>query len=211
MAYCTQADLYRYALPKGSVPNPGRLVSSASASANTIALGEHGFSTGDPCSFRSEAGGSLPSPLQAGVTYYAIVVDGDSFSVALTPSGSAIDLTTAGSRFVVIAPLPIESVIAWAERLIDDMLPAHLVPLADPVPDIVVMTCAELAAGKLVAGSGAASKSITEIVDAATRRVQRWAKGVPLRGAPATSHANLACSATAGYRDSRGWRRFGGL
>jgi hypothetical protein len=181
------------------------------ATANTLTLGAHGFALNDLVSFRPEAGGSLPAPLVAGTSYYAIPVTDDSFSVATTEDGSSVNITSAGSLFVAIAPLPVAAAISWASQIIDDMLPAHVVPIeADAIPEIVRFTCAELAAGKLAARSGNASKSLTEIVDAANKRLARWGKGVPIRGAVVPPHAGLSASATAPFRDRRGWNRWGG-
>jgi hypothetical protein len=186
-------------------------VPSVSASANTITLADHGFETGDPVTFRAEAGGSLPAPLAEGTTYYAIAVTDSTFSVAASGGGAAVDITSAGSNVVVIAPLPIAAAIEWASRIVDDMLPAHVLPL-DVVPAIVEMTTAELAAGKLARRSGAASKSLTEIVDAADKRLKRWAEGIPLRdGSGTPAPANKATSATVPYADRRGWNRYGGI
>jgi hypothetical protein len=109
----------------------------------------------------------------------------------------------------VIAPVPVDAAIAWADRMIDQSVP-HLVPFTDPVPDIVRMTSAELAAGKLLAMRGAASKSLTDMVAGAQRLLSRWAKGAPIRDANATASANLATSATVPYLDRRGYSRFGG-
>lgn len=186
-------------------------MASVSAGANTFTLDVHGFDLDDPVRFRAEAGGSLPAPLAEGTEYYAIPITESTFAVAVAPAGAAIDLTTAGARIVVIAPLPILAAIAWASRLIDDMLPAHMVPLVEPLHELVRMTCAELAAGKLLGLRGAASKSLAEMVDAARKRLERWAKGVPLRGDDAPATANHATVATAAYADPRGWEKFGGL
>jgi hypothetical protein len=209
--YCTSADLYSFGLPRGALQNPGRLASSVDTSTNTIALDVHGFETDDPIQFRAESGGSLPTPLVAGTEYYAIAVTDSSFQVAAAPAGAAIDLTTAGARIVVIAPLPLLASIAWASRLIDDMLPAHLVPLDEPLHELIRMTCAELAAGKLLTRTGSASKSLGEMVDAARKRLERWAKGVPLRGENVPPPANLAASATVPFKDPRGWNTWGGI
>lgn len=127
--YCDPSDLYAHGVPRGAFPNPGRDVESVDATANTLTLGEHGYALNDPVSFRAEAGGSLPAPLAAGTTYYAIPDTGDTFSVAATEDGSAVNLTSAGERFVVIDPLPIGAAITWASQIIDDMLPAHVVPI----------------------------------------------------------------------------------
>lgn len=209
--YCDPADLHDFGLPRGAVPNPGRLAGSVSAASNVVELEVHGFALNDAVTFRAEIGGVLSSPLVAGTTYYAIPLTEDTFSVAATVGGSAIDILTNGSGVIVITPLPILASISWASRLIDDMLPAHVVPLTAPYPAIVRMTCAELAAGKLVGSSGATSKSLTEMVDYAKTRLTRWAKGVPVRGDNAPKSANLSCTATLPYLDSRGWSRFGGI
>lgn len=210
-AYCAPSDLYAFGLSHGAVPNPGRPVDSANATANTITLDVHGFVLNDPVSFRAESGGSLPAPLVAGSTYYAIPVTESTFSVAAAEDGAAIDFTSAGSLFVVITPLPVDASIAWASRLIDDMLPAGVVPLAEPIPEIVRMTAAELAAAKLAGRGGFASKPLTEIADAARKRLERWAQGIPIRGDNAPTPTNLASAAAVPYVDSRGWGRYGGL
>ena len=209
--YCSSSDLHDHGLPRGAVPNPARLVESVDTSADTLTLDQHGFSLNDLVSFRAEAGGSLPAPLEEGTDYYAIPENESAFSVAATADGSAIPLTSAGARVLAIAPLPVAASISWASQVIDDMLPAHVVPIdADAIPDIVRMTCAELAAGKLAARSGAASKALLDIVDAAQKRLARWGKGVPIRGAVVPPAANLAASASASVRDRSGWKRWGG-
>jgi hypothetical protein len=72
------------------------------------------------------------------------------------------------------------------------------------------MTTAELAASRLAAYTGAESRSITELADAARGRLARWGKGVPIRGEGAPVAANLsASSASLAPTDARGWQRFG--
>lgn len=211
--YCARADVYAFGVPRGAIPNEGRLALSVDAAANTIALGDHAFATGDPVHFRAEMGGSMPAPLVAGVTYYAIATTDDTFQVSATVGGPAIDLTSAGSEILVIAPLPIDQAIAYGARVIDQALVAHGVPLTEPYPELVVMTNAELAAGKLGYFSGGTSKSLTDMIVTAQARLAEWAKGVPVRGentAPG-ERTNLAATLTAPGRDSRGWSRFGGL
>lgn len=208
--YCVAADLYAFGLPRGSVPNPGR-IASADPAANAFTLGSHGFASGDVLSFRAESNGAMPAPLVSGVSYFALPLTDDTFQVAATIGGAPIDLTTPGTRIVVIAPLPTDAAIAFASRVIDDALPAHLVPLSLPVAEIVKMTCAELAAGKLMQGKGSASPSLGAMVDAATKRIARWALGVPVRGEHAPPPANVATSASLPFQDSRGWSQFGGI
>lgn len=209
-AYCAPSDLYSFGLPRGAVPNPGRLADSVSTSTDAFTLDVHGFVLNDPVSFRAEAGGSLPAPLVEGSTYYAIPLTESTFSVATAEDGDALDLTSAGVRVLVIAPLPVDAAIAWASRIIDDMLPAHAVPLEEPIHELVRMTAAELAAHKLMCGKGS-SKTLGEMVDAANKRLARWAQGIPLRGEDVPTATNLASAAAVPYVDSRGWSRYGGL
>lgn len=210
--YCTPADLYSFGLPRGSLPNAGRLAGGVNVTTNAIELDAHGFETGDPVTFRAESGGVLASPIQAGVTYYAIPVTDSSFRVSLTVGGDAIDITTAGSGLIVIAPLPIASAIAWATKIVEDMLPAHVIPL-DVVPEIVKMTTAELAIAKLASITGGKSAVTTDMVDFAQKRLARWAKGVPLRGDANARPAAASCAQTAiaPFNDARGWHRYGGI
>jgi hypothetical protein len=211
--YCTVADLYNFGLPRGSLPNPGRQASSVDASTNAFTLADHGFATGDVCTLRAEAGGSLPAPLVAATEYYVRELTPDVFELAATDGGAAINLTTAGSRVLVIARLNREAAILFGAALIDDMLPAHTVPLMAPYPPIVTMTNAELAIWKLTQHTGSGTASLIAMVDAARARLERWGKGVPLRGTntDAQGRAQLSASASAPYTDPRGWNRYGGL
>jgi hypothetical protein len=211
--YCARADVYAFGVPRGAIPNEGRLALSVDTTADTFALGDHSFATGDPVHFRAEMGGSLPAPLVAGVVYYAIATTDDTFQVSATVGGAAINLTTAGSEILVIAPLPIDQAIAYGARVIEQALVAHAVPLTAPYPELVVMTNAELAAGKLGYFSGGTSKSLADMIVVAQTRLDTWAKGVPVRGANTApeERTNLAASLTAPAVDSRGWSRHGAL
>lgn len=207
--YCSRSDLYDFGVPRGAIPNPGRLALSVLASTDRIKLDVHGFETGTPVTFRAESGGSLPPELVEGATYYTIEVNEAEFSVSATEGGAPLNFSVNGTRVLVISPLPVAARIAWASRLIDDMLPAHLVPLTAPVPEIVRITAAELAAYGLGYGQGAVSKTLTELVDVARKRLERWAAGVPIRGENAPEPAGLAASASVPYSDARGWNRYG--
>ena len=213
MAYCVKGDLYAFGLPRGALPNPARLASSALASTDAVTLDQHGFSLNDLVSFRADdrAGGVMPAPLVAGVAYFAIPLTDDTFQVAATLGGPRIDLYLDASKLLVIAPLQIDAAIAWADRSIDEMIPAHAVPLVSPIPEMIRMTSAELAAGKLLSVTGGASKSLADTVDAAQKRLARWSAGLPVRGAQGQTPTNLAASASVPYFDSVGWRRSGGI
>jgi hypothetical protein len=209
--YCSLSDLFDFGFPRGSVSNPARIADHALASTNALTIDEHGFETDDPILVRPDAsGGVLPVPLAEGVTYYAIPLTQSTFSLAATAGGSAINLTTDGIRVAVIAPLPVDAAIEFASRLIDDMLPAHVVPLSAPVPAIIRMTAGELAAGKLAGRGGYTSKALSDIVAEATKRLARWGQGVPIRGTDAPAAAGLAVTASVPYKDVTGWNTFGG-
>jgi hypothetical protein len=212
LLYASVSDLYDHGVPHGSIANRGRTSLAANAATDAIALGDHGFSTDDEITVRPDAGGTLPSPLGVDTSSYASPVNAGAFKVAATPGGAVIDLTSNGSRFVVVAPIPYEAAIYYASRLIDEMLVGHvLIEDGDEIPPMVRLTCAEIAAGKLALRSGHVSKSLGEIVDVARKRLESWAKGRPLRSAVKPASANLAASATLPYRDTRGWGRYGGI
>lgn len=162
----------------------------------------------------------MPSGLVAGTTYYAELETESTFKVRATPGGSALTFSDATDPLMVIAPLDRASFIAWADRMIDDMVPGQAVPFDDAslypagVPEIIRMTSAELAAGKMLAQTGAASRSLADTVDLAQKRLARWAGGLPVRGTPDTSRQNIPAQAPgmlAAPCDGRGWRRYGGL
>lgn len=190
---------------------PARLVAEADTAADTLELDAHGFSDDQAIQFRSVGGGSLPSPIAEATTYYVTSATDWTFQIAATVGGSAIDLTTAGTTFVVLAPLPVADVISKAERMVDDMAPAHAVPFASPVPDIVRMTTAELAAAELLAMTGGESASLTAVYDAARRRIERWARGIPIRGEAPPTTAQNAVTGTPSTTSLPDWRRYGGI
>jgi hypothetical protein len=211
VGYCEPSDLFDFGLPRGALSNPGRIAASVNASSNAFTLDVHGFALNDLVSFRPGPGGSLPAPLAEGTTYYVIPLSESTFSVAAAAGGGAVDLTTAGARVYVIAPLPVEAGLAAATSMVEDMLPAHLLPLTAPYPVIVVMTTAELAAAKLAAMQGNETASLSTTLDLAQKRLARWAQGIPIRGPNAPAPANLAAAAAAAPLDFRGWSRWGGL
>jgi hypothetical protein len=197
----------------------------ASATSNTCTLDCHEFQTGDEILFTPAGDGAMPAGLSAGVTYYAERVSEHAFKVRATASGASITFTNAADPLVVVAPLNRDAWIEWADRLIDDMVPGQAVPFddvtlyPDGVPAIIRLTSAELAATKGAAMVGSASRSLAEASDLAYKRLERWAKGVPVRGTPDASRANQAAAAPAATSallattgsDPRGWKRFGGL
>lgn len=64
----------------------------------TIELVGHGFMDGDKVTFTATGTSpALPSPLDAGTTYYVVNATSADFQVSLTEGGAAVNLTTAGS------------------------------------------------------------------------------------------------------------------
>lgn len=213
MDYCDKSDLYAYGLPRGSTPNPGRLVAAVDVATDTLTLAEHGLSDGDSFLLRPEGAGSMSAPLVANTKYFAVSTTDDTFKVAASDGGPAINLTTTGERMVLVVPLQIPAAIRWASSMLDQFIPAHAVPLeGEPLPPVLRAVCAELAAGKLTRLMGRNSKTITTMVDDAGKLVARWGKGVPIRGEnePQTN-TNLARAATAPYCDRGGWNKYGGI
>lgn len=205
-AYATRRDVYRYGLPRGTLGSDARLVASALAATDLVVLDGHGFETDDEIVVRAEEGGSLPTPLVTGTTYYAIRVSESAFQVAATAGGAAIDLTSDAVSMFVAGALPFDEILELYSRFVDPFIPAHLVPLEAPIPVVIVATVAELAAKKLLHLSGQTSVAVNEAELAAKAQLERWAKGVPLRDPRATASANLAVTSTMGSAtDPRGW------
>lgn len=95
-AYATDAANY-YDISLQVAP----VVVTATAATDTLAATGHNLTTGDSVQF-TNSGGGLPAGLTAGVTYYAVVIDANSFKVADTlahaqAGTNIIDITTAGT------------------------------------------------------------------------------------------------------------------
>jgi len=194
--YATRADVYRYGLPRGLLANPGRLCASALATSDTFELDGHGFETDDALVFRIESGGTMPAPLVAGTTYYAIRISETVFKVAAAAAGAAINLTADGALVVVATPLPFAEVLEYYSRFVDGCLPAHAVPLGAPYPITVTALVAELTANRLLLIAGQRSESMAALELSAKAQLERGSKGIPIRDARVTSRTNLAVSTT---------------
>jgi hypothetical protein len=73
------------------------------------------------------------------------------------------------------------------------------------------MTSAELAAWKILSLTGGASKPLSEMFDFAKKRLDRWSKGVQIRGTNAPLNAGLTISGADMVRDRGGFGRYGGI
>lgn len=207
MAYATYADVVPF-LPAGGLPNPARSA-TGNASGDYIECEGHGLADSATIVFRAEVGGALPTGLTAGTTYYVKAVTGSTsrFQVSATAGGAAINLTTDGSNFVFVSPLPWSTWLDWGARQVDSFLPAHVVPLVAPYPEIAVTANAELAAVRGLMSTAGSDIDLGAKLDQIATRLQRWAKSLPVRGATKSTQSpvNLAVTASAGATDPRGW------
>jgi len=209
-AYCTQADV-KLRVPSEQLPRPARLVASVSAVTNTLTLDGHGLVTDAPVTFRAESGGALPSPLVAGTAYYAIRLTDSTFQVSASAGGSAVDLTTTGANVLMIKRIPWEAAITWGIAIVDDSAPAHVVPFTSPYPQIVIEVTAELAGEWLRAWAGSLSAQLADRITWAQARIDRWGKGVPIRGTNAPVNASVVAYASGfSAADPAGWTPTGG-
>jgi hypothetical protein len=203
--YCSRRDVNRW-LPSGELTGSSRIAASALASNDTITLDGHGFETDDEVTVRAAEGGTLPAPLVEGTTYYAIRVTNATFKLAATAGGAAINITADGESVVIVKQPPYDDVIEYYSRWADTFIP-HLAPLEAPIHPLVKGLVAQLAAKALLNLDGKSSEIVNQAELAAKAQLERFAKGVPLRGADATSSANNAVTATvtSDTPDPRGW------
>lgn len=208
--YCSRADVNRE-LPIGSPISPSGIVASCLASTDALTFDGHGLETGDALNVRAGEGGTLSAPFVAGTTYYAIRVSNSAFklasSAALAAAGTALDITTNGVSMIVAREPRYDERIEFYSRWADGMLPGHLVPLAAPIHPIVLGVVARCAARQLLADGGQDSALVAAQELAAKAILERYAAGLPLRGATVTASSNLAtrASTAAATADPLGW------
>lgn len=189
----------------------GREVASSLASTDVLTLGAHGLSTDDAVTLRATEGGTLSAPLVAGTTYYAVRINDDTFKLAASAGGAAINLTTDGVTMIVTKSLPIDRYLEVFSRWVEDCVPAHLVPFErdenGAYPILIVKTVCELAGKVLLNRNGKNSEIVTAGELAAKAQLERWATGRPLRDPGITAAANLAVTSaiSAQSPDPRGW------
>jgi hypothetical protein len=209
-SYCEEADVYAVTRP-GSIPSEARLCASALAAGDVFTLDGHGLATGDPISFRAEDGGSLPVPFSTGTTYYAIRLSDSAFQAAasevLAEAGTETAITADGDLVLLVRERPMSRWIDWASAEVEQMLPAHVVPIDESaIPTAVRAATAKLAAYQARVWSGRSEEDLATLLDETRKQLTRWGKGVPLRGANAPTAANLAVYGSAATAaDPRGW------
>ena len=207
MRYCTESDVRKEA-PHGLFANPAREIASVSTTGNRFELDGHGYQAGQAVRFRSNQ--SLPSPIAEGVDYYVTAPDEFSFCVSATVGGAAVDLTTAGESVMVITCLPFNEWIEWASAFVDSFLPAHVLPLVEPFPSVVVDVTARLAAARGLVFVGGTTQDISALQKDSQVLLDKWAKRQPIRGVNAPRSTLLAVVSSVAGVDPRGWYPPGG-
>lgn len=95
---------------------------TADASANTLTATGNDFIDGLP--IRLATTSALPAPLMTGTTYYIRDRSGDTFKLAATVGGAAIDLTNTGSGTHTVTDLALDEVTTaiaqWVRKEIAD-------------------------------------------------------------------------------------------
>jgi len=88
---------------KGYAPNGGSPKEfQADPSTDVVTVPSHGFAANDPVVFY---GGTTPAGLTEGTIYYARDITTNTFKVAATAGGAAIDLTGAGAGDCVVSKI----------------------------------------------------------------------------------------------------------
>lgn len=210
MGYCSEADVYAVT-GSGTIPSPARLCASALNAGDVFTLDGHGLSTGDPFSLRAEDGGTMPGGFTAGTTYYAIRLSDHQFqgaaSAELADAGTETAVTSDGDLVLMVRERPMTQWIDWASSEVEQMLPAHVVPIDEnAIPTAVRASTARLAAYQARVWSGRNDEDLVRLLDETRKQLTRWGKGVPLRGTNAPTAASLAVYGSAATAaDPRGW------
>lgn len=151
----------------------------------------------------------MPSPMVEGTTYYAIPLTSNTFQVAASISGSALNITTAGSNLLVIPEMPWTAWIDECSAMVDQTLPAHAVPMT-VVPECVRLYCAVLLAMRALAHVGAQTAAVQGQLEYWTKQAEKWGKGQIIRGTNAPACVNVAV-VNPYTADARGWSTDGRL
>jgi len=205
-AYCSSSDVYTW-IPRGSVQSPALSVASIATGSEIVTIDGHGLDTGDAVVFRAEAGGTMPSPLVAGTTYYAIRLTDATLQVSATVGGAPVNITTQGENVVLVVELPWARWIAQASNEIECLLPAHVVPITGTVPEIVRTYTAGLVAQRALAYCGVSlPPGFEQRIAQVMTELSQWRKtGATIRGAVVPTASNLAIVSSRTSTDLRGW------
>lgn len=103
-----QADLIAFASYNGAqniAYTPATHVVTAQNAANTLTKNGHGLLSGQKGRM-TNSGGALPAPLVPGLDYWIVGATANTFQLALTVGGAAIDLTGDGTGTHTFNPVP---------------------------------------------------------------------------------------------------------
>lgn len=172
-----------------------------------LTLDGHGLETDDEVTVRAAEGGTLASPFSEGTVYYAIRLTNATFKLAATVGGAAINVTSDGVEMIVSKEPSYDDIIEFVSRWADGFLPAHLVPLgvSEDVHPLVKGVVADVAAKRILNINGQASAAVDEAEKSGRAILERYAAGLPLRGASVPARTNLAISSKQTGADDRGW------
>jgi hypothetical protein len=198
MAYAIRSDLYLYGVPRGALVAQGLRTDRALASDDLIAIGGHGFETGDAVVVRVDSGSTLPVPLTDGMTVYVIRINDQELKLATSAlnaqMGTPIDLTADLIGTMVLAPsldAAVDAILEDWARAIDDKIP-HLIPLTPPYPTRVVSINARGAAYDVLGLLGRRNDSTLALKLDALRDLDRYASGISIQDSRATEEEQLA-------------------
>lgn len=202
VALCEAADVWSV-ISSGSVPNGGRLCSSALAASDVFELDCHGFATDTPIRFRTEDGGAFPGGITAGTTYYAIPIDESRFQAAASAGGAAVSMLSDGELVVVMRDRPVNAAILMASAHVAPALrgnaePASLAEVPYQVRSLVALYAARI----LRVWSERDHADLAPLVADAEKRLDKFMRGIPTGGPDATAPSNLAIARS-------GWRTAG--
>jgi hypothetical protein len=204
--YCSRGDVNDW-IPSGELVGKSDLLASALATSDVLTLDGHGLEDDDPVKVSAIEGGSVAAPLVSGTVYYAIRVNNAEFQLAATAGGSAIDLSSDGDGMRISREPKYDNVIEFWSRWADGFLPAHAVPLDEPIPPLVRVITAKLSAYDLMGIEGKDSARAAKAQTDAKEALQRLQIGIPIPGATEQRSTNLAVVASSTSLDRRGWGR----
>jgi hypothetical protein len=171
------------------VSNSARAV-TATVSTDILTCDGHGLATDDPITFRAESGGSLPSPLVAGTTYYAIAATDSTFQVASAAGGAALNITTTGSNVLLIVQPPWTRWIEEESAIAECSCPSHLVPFTS-TPAIVRRLVSLLVASRALSWGGKSAGTVQAELETVWKLFDGWKKGQAIRGSVEPASAQV--------------------
>lgn len=91
---------YRGFAPLNGSPRTFATVDAADVTANTITSAAHGLANTDRVLFYNVFAETLPTGITEGAAYFVVGATTDTFQIALTSGGAAVDLTGIGEAFL---------------------------------------------------------------------------------------------------------------